>query len=202
MSDIEALKIDKNINSDNYLINCYKNLIRIKVVHFLFILIEILLNVLLELEVYIRGFKAENITKKNTGLNFVSLCTNIFDKLPTYGKLIIIIFYITITELLYYLIKKRKFKKNHICIKIIVNFLEIFFFRTFTLIFLNFFFTLEKEFFLFGCMFLFPYMILIINNFQYNHLYYFVPEFIDYPYDEFSSQFDILLFISKLQSIF
>ena len=40
-------------------------------------------------------------------------------------------------------------------------------------------------------------MILIINNFQYNHLYYFVPEFIDYPYDEFSSQFDILLFISK-----
>ena len=198
MSDIEISEIDKNINSDNYLINCYENLIRIKVVHFLFLLIEILLNTLQELEVFIRGFKVENITKKNTGLNFVSLCTNIFDKLPTFGKLIIIIFYISITELLYYLIKKRKFKKNHICIKITVNFLEIFFFRTFTLIFLNFFFTLEKEFFLFGCLFLFPYMILIINNFQYNHLYYFVPEFIDYPYDEFSSQFDILLFISKL----
>ena len=198
MSDIEISEIDKNINSDNYLINCYENLIRIKVFHFLFLLIEILLNVLQELEVFIRGFTEENITKKNTGLNFFSLCTNAFDKLPTYGKLIIIIFYISIIELIYYLIKKRKFKKNHICIKITINFLEIFFFRTFTLIFLNFFFTLEKEYFLLGCLFLFPYMILIINNFRYNHLYYFVPEFIDYPYDEFSSQFDILLFISKL----
>ena len=38
----------------------------------------------------------------------------------------------------------------------------------------------------------------MINNFQYNHLYYFVSEFIDYPYDEFSSQFDILLFMTKI----
>jgi len=198
MSDIEIIKIDKKINSDNYFINCYKNLIRTKLAHFLFILIEILLNVLQELEVFIRGFKSENISKKNTGLNFISLLTNIFNKLPTFGKLAIIIFYISIIELLYYLIKKRKFKISHIYIKIEVNFLEIFFFRTFTLIFLNFVFTLEKEFFLFGCLFLFPYILLIINNFQYNHLYYFVPEFIDYPYDEFSSKFDILLFITKL----
>ena len=32
---------------------------------------------------------------------------------------------------------------------------------------------------------------------MYNHLYYFVPVFIDYPYDEFSSLFDIILFIIK-----
>ena len=87
MSYIEITKIEKNINSDNYFINCYKNLIRTK----LFILIEILLNVLQELEVFIRGFKSENITKKNTGLNFISLLTNIFNKLPTFGKLAIII---------------------------------------------------------------------------------------------------------------
>ena len=147
MSFIETSKIDKNINSDNYLINCYENLIKIKAVHFLFILIEILLNILQELEVFIRGFTAENITKENTGLNFFSLLTNIFDKLPTYGKLAIIIFYMSIIELLYYLIKIRKFKINHIYIKIAVNFLEIFFFRTFTLIFLNFFFYTRKRIF-------------------------------------------------------
>ena len=110
MSYIEITKIDKNINSDNYFINCYENLTRIKLVHFLFKLIEILLNVLQELEVFIRGFKAENITKKNTGLNSNSLLTNIFDKLPTYGKLAIIIFYISIIELSYYLIKKESSK--------------------------------------------------------------------------------------------
>ena len=37
-----------------------------------------------------------------------------------------------------------------------------------------------------------------MNDFIYNHLYYFVPEFIDYPYDEFSSSFDIVLFIIKI----
>ena len=100
MSDIEIIKIDKKINSDNYFINCYKNFIRTKLAHFLFILIEILLNVLQELEVFIRGFKSENISKKNTGLNFISLLTNIFNKLPTFGKLAIIIFYISIFELL------------------------------------------------------------------------------------------------------
>ena len=198
MSSFEISKIDKNINSDNYLINCYENLLRAKVVYFLFILIEILLNILQELEIFIRGFNAENITKKNLGLNFVSLLNNVFDKLPTLGKLIIIIFYISFIELLYYFIRKRKFKINYIYIKIGVNFLEIFIFRTFTLIFLNFFFTLEKEYFLFGCLFLLPYIFLMINNFQYNHLYYFVPDFIEYPYDEFSSQFDIILFMIKL----
>ena len=198
MSDIETSKIDKIINSDNYLINCYENIIKSKIIHFLFILIEILLSILQELEVFIRGFKEENITKKNMGLNFVSILTYIFDKLPTFGKLIIIIFYISFIELLYYFIKKRKYKIQYIFIKIGVNFLEIFFFRTFSLIFLNFFFTLEKEFFLFGCLFLFPYVFFVINNFQYNHLYYFVPDFIDYPYDEFSSQFDIILFMTKL----
>ena len=198
MSDIEISKIDKNINSDNYLINCYENLIRTKVVYFVFILIEILLNILQELELFIRGFKEENISKKNMGLNFVSLLTNIFDKLPTFGKLIILIFYISFVEILYYFIKIKKPKIKYIYIKIGVNCLEIFFFRTFALIFLNFFFTLEKESFLFGCLFLIPFIFLMINNFSYNHLYYFVPDFIDYPYDEFSSQFDIILFMTKL----
>ena len=132
MSSFEISKIDKNINSDNYLINCYENLFRSKVVYFLFILIEILLNILQELEVFIRGFTAENIAKKNLGLNFVSLLTNVFDKLPTFGKFIIIILYISFIELLYYFIKKGKFKIKYIYIKIGVNFLEIFIFRTFT----------------------------------------------------------------------
>ena len=35
-------------------------------------------------------------------------------------------------------------------------------------------------------------------HFLYNHLYYFVPKFIDYPYDEFSSQFDMVLLLIKL----
>ena len=57
---------------------------------------------------------------------------------------------------------------------------------------------MKKEFFIVGLIFIIPHIYLIINNFINNHLYYFVPEFIDYPYDEFSSIFDTILVISKL----
>ena len=37
-----------------------------------------------------------------------------------------------------------------------------------------------------------------MKNFSHNHLYYFVPEFIEYLYDEFNSLFDSILIIMKL----
>ena len=39
MHNTDVPKIYKYINHDNYLLNCYKHLIRIKEIHFLFILI-------------------------------------------------------------------------------------------------------------------------------------------------------------------
>ena len=75
MSDIENLKINKIINHDNYFINSYKSLTRIKFVHIFFAIIEIFLNIFLELEIILRGFKTENMTKINTGLNYVSFIT-------------------------------------------------------------------------------------------------------------------------------
>ena len=39
MSDLEFHKISKDINSDNYLINCYNHLTRLKIIHFLMIII-------------------------------------------------------------------------------------------------------------------------------------------------------------------
>ena len=36
-----------------------------------------------------------------------------------------------------------------------------------------------------------------IHLYVYDHLYYYVPQFINYPYDEFSSTFDIILFFIK-----
>jgi len=74
----------------------------------------------------------------------------------------------------------------------------MFWFRTFGLIFFNILFKLEKQFLLIGIIFLIPHIYIILSNFLYNHLYYYVPEFIDYPYDIFSSKYDIILFFSKL----
>jgi len=198
MSDIENLKIYKIINQDNYFINSYKILTRIKFIHIFFAIIEIFLNIFLELEIILRGFKTENIAKINTGLNYVSFITNNFRRINKLIRLIIMVLLILLVDSLYLLIKLKKFKLSHMYIKIIVNFKEIIYFRAFALIIFNLFFTLKGEHSLIGCFFFIPQLLIIFRNFLYNHLYFFVPDFIDYPYDEFSSLFDIVLFTIKL----
>ena len=198
MSNLEMQKIFKEVNSDNYLINSYLSLTRIKIIHFLFIFIEIALNSMQELEIFLRGFKIENILKKNAGLNYLSYITDTFRKLPIVINLIIIIVLIVIFDLLYFFIKLKKFKIMHIHIIILINILEFIFFRTISLIFLNIFFTLHDGYFLIGCIFFIPHLFLLMKNFSNNHLYYFVPKFINYPYDQFSSLYDIILLFSKI----
>ena len=198
MSDLITSKIRNAINSDNYLINCYINLTNIKSIHFLFILIEIFLNLFQELELFINDFSLENATKKKFILNYNSLLIYYFNKIPQIAKLISIFIIILIFDLLYIFIKTKKFRKNNIFNIIIINLLELFYFRAFMLIFLDMFCTLKEVYFIIGCFIIFIHISLTINNFFYNHLYYFVPPFINYPYDEFSSLFDIILLINKI----
>jgi hypothetical protein len=47
----------KKIKEDNYLSNCYRRLIRSKIIHFLLLLIESLLFVIQEIDIINREFK-------------------------------------------------------------------------------------------------------------------------------------------------
>ena len=195
MSRLFSPSIYKIINSDNYLVNSYKNLTKVKTIHFLFILIEIMINIFQELEIFFKVLYAEEIPY---GLNYITKILILFDKLSIKAKLIIIILYIIIFDSVYITLKIKKFKRNYIIFIILVNILELLFFRTFMLIVLNFIFKLSNLYFIFICIFLVPHLYLTLKHFRYNHLYYFVPKFIDYPYDEFSSQFDMVLLFIKL----
>ena len=195
MYDSVVPKLYQEIKSDNYLVNCYKYLVRSKSIYFLFILIEMLLNIFEELETFIRGFNSEASQNK---LNYISYITNQYDKLAISLKIVIILFLIIIPDSLYFVLCKKSFKKNYISISIISNVLELFYFRTILIILLNLFFTLPNIYFLISLVFLIPHINLIIKNFLYNHLYYFVPVFIEYSFDEFTSLFDIILIFSKI----
>ena len=198
MSEFKRPAKYKLINYDNYLINSYICLTRIKTIHFLFIFIEILLNIFQELDIFVKGFKLVNIPKNIFNFNIVSLITNEFDKLSPYVNLLFLVFIIVIFDSLYLFIKLKKFKINNIFLIIIINFLELFFFRTASLILFSMLFSLKKNLIIFGFIFFIFHLYLVFSNFIYNHLYYFVPEFIDYPYDEFGSSFDIILLFIKL----
>ena len=195
MYDTAVPKLYQEIKSDNYLVNCYKYLLRSKSIFFIFILIEMVLNIIQELETFINGFNSESNQNK---LYYVSYITNQFDKLAISLKIIIILLFIIIPDSLYFVLCKNNFKKNYLSISIISNALELFYFRTILLILLNLFFTLPNIYFLISFILLIPHIYLIINNFIYNHLYYFVPIFIEYSFDEFTSLFDIILIFFKI----
>ena len=198
MSDYNIEQHYKEINSNNYLSNCYRHLTKSKVIHFLFLLIEILINLFQELDTFLRDFKPGNEEQKPNKISFISSITEIFKKIPELLKLSIMILFVMIFDLIYLFLQRKNFLKNYIYISIIINILELLYFRIFVLIFFNLIFSLTKIYLIVSLIIFLPHVFLIINNFLYNHLYFFVPIFIDHPFDEFSSIFDIILFSSKI----
>ena len=198
MCDSDLETIYKKISLINYLSNSYRYLIKAKTIHFILILIEILLNIIQELDIFIKDFNQDNKEINSNKLNFISFITLKYNKLKKSLKIIILILIVCIFDCLYLLLNKKNFTINNIFLTIIVNILELFYFRIFMLIFFKFLFSFNDVILIILIILFSPHIYLIINNFSYHHLYYFVPEFINYPYDEFSSSFDIILFIIKL----
>ena len=195
MSDFYSSKFQIEINSDNYLVNCYKSIAKTKAIHFLFILIEIFMNFFQEIELDLKNVSSDEI---KLDLNYIRKITIAFDKISMIVKLIVIIVYILVFDAIYIILRIQKFKKKYIIVSILINILELFHFRIFSLIFFNLFFTLPNIYFIISCIFVVPHLCLIIHHFLYNHLYYYVPKFINYPYDEFSSLFDLILLYMKI----
>ena len=200
MSEKENSDIYIKVISNHYLSNCYKYLIRSKLLHFLLMLLEILLNTIQELDLIVRDFNPVNQNEKSSILSFIlSFIKLINDKIPKIYKFLIMISFVILFDSLYLYIKNNNFiYKNNIHIIIIVNILELFYFRIIVLVFFNLVFSFNNLYLSVSIITLIPHVYLHVNNFYANHLYYFVPEFIDYPFDEFSFCFDIFLFVNKI----
>ena len=198
MLNIESSSIGKKIKGENYLSNCYRRLIRAKIIHFLFLLIEILLILTQEIDIFHREFELKYNKEGKIIISPVILLVNKFANFPGYVNFLIIILSILIFDSIYIFFCKNDIKKKDIFLSIIINFLELFYFRLYTLFFYSLLFSLPKLFFLISFIISIPHTYLIIHNFVFNHLYYYVPDFVDYPYDQFGSIYDLYFFISKI----
>ena len=123
---------------------------------------------------------------------------HIFDNFQAYINFLFIILPLLIFDSIYLFFRKKDIKIKSLLFTIIINFLELFYFRIYTFFYFNLLFTLPKLYFLLSFAVSLPHSYLIINNFLYNHLYFYVPDFINYPYDQFSSIYDLVLFILKI----
>jgi len=198
MIDPKLSSLGKKIKEDNYLSNCYRRIIRSKIIHFLFFLIESFLIIIQEIDIINREFKSRYLSQDKKIISPIILVICIFDNFPEYLNYLIIILSLLIFNSLYIYFCKKDLKQTNIFFSIIINILEIFYFRLYMLFFYTLLFTLTKLYFLSSFILSLIQAYLIINNFLYNHLYNYVPKFVEYPYDEFNSKFDLFLFSSKI----
>ena len=195
MPESDIKDIHFKIKNNNYLTNCYKNLTKSKVIHFIINIAETVLNLLNILDTVLNDY-----CRDKNNIEFIAPLPLLFHKLTNEIKLLVIIFGVLIFDTMHIILTLKEFQQKRIYIKIIINFLELFFFRFLQILFLYMYFSLNDKYFLIGLIFILIHIYLIVNNFLYCHLYYFVPVFIEHPYDEFSSFYDIVLFIHKIIS--
>ena len=186
-----------SLYNNYYLSNSYKYLIRSKAVHFMVTLIEILLNIIQELFIFLQGFNTQKNTQKKI-LKIISFIPEKIQGLTSITKLIVTILYILIFDAVYYFLGRNKYKKEKPYMRFVFDIVELFFFRISMLLFLNLYCSFSYYYFLLLLILLIPHLYITSYHFLYNHLYIFVPIFIEYPYDEFSSFFDITLLIIKI----
>ena len=185
------------MNKNEYFSNCYRTIISNKIFHLIMSLSENLLTLMVQSIIYFRKFTSdeENISFSS----FHLILRMLIDMVPLLYKLILIII-IDILIIIYYLIYNRfSFQKKSIFNRIIINLNEIVIFRLLFIIFCHIAFSINKDIELLICFFFtIPTFVIIIKNFYMNHLYYFSPHFVNYPYDYYSSFIDIIHLIEKI----
>ena len=186
-----------SLYNNNYLPNSYKYLIRAKLFHFIDAFLETILNIIQELYIFLKGYNSESKDENNI-LNILTFFPELMKNLSKEIKIIIVILYIIVFDGVYFILGRYKFKKRNKYISILFNFIELFYFRISMLLFLGIYCSLSTLSCFIFLFILVPHLYITFYHFLYNHLYVFVPSFIEYPFDEFSSLFDIFSLVIKL----
>ena len=186
-----------SLYNNYYLTNSYKCIIRSRTVHFLFALIEVLLNISQELYIFVTKYNLEQNAHKNL-FRFFLFFPEYIHNLTTVIKIILILFYVIVFIIIYFFLGKFKYKKDNLYTTILYNILDLFYFRILMIFFLDLFFCLPYTYFFILLLLVISHLYITFYYFCYNHLYVFVPAFIEYPFDEFSSLFDIFLLVVKI----
>ena len=180
-----------------YFSNSYKGIIINKLFHFIAILLESFITLMIQITLYIMKFSHLSEEKIPT-LYFYAKFIQQINKSQEYTKLtLIIIIYVLI--IIYFLVYiKFSFGNKYLINTIIINIFEIFIFRLILIIIFHILLALEGIAGIIMIIISIPIIFLIMENFTFNHLYYFSPHFIEYPYDYFSSTHDLFHIVEKI----
>jgi len=185
------------LKENEYFSNSYKSIISNKFFHLIVILIEYIFTIIVQIVIFIRQFDS-TYKDKNTNIDFHLIMIKIVNQTNEYIKIILLLLIFLFILIYYYIYNKYSLKKYNLSNLIAINIFEIFIFRLFFIIICHYLFSLENT--IISLVFVIISILIIaiiIHSFSMNHLYYFSPHFIKYPYDYYSSFNDIFHLFQK-----
>ena len=185
------------LKENEYFSNSYKNIISNKFFHLIIIFIEYVFTITVQIVIFIRQFDS-NYKENITNIHFHLIMIKIVNQTNKYIKIILLSLIFIFILIYYYIYNKYSLKKYILSNFIVINIFEIFIFRLFFIIICHYLFSLENN--IISLVFViisFLIIAIIIHSFSMNHLYYFSPHFIIYPYDYYSSLNDIFHLFQK-----
>ena len=185
----------EEIIKNEYFSNIYRKLLTNKYLHIIITILDYFIILIVQLDLVSSKFIKVSYNP-NKILNISSTITNIFALIATSAKIVILII-ICILIISYYLVLTNKKLKENVIFYILINFFEIFIFRLLIIFYFSIIFSFT-QLILFLSIILNAFIVyIIIKNFLNNHLYYFVPDFMIFPYDSYSSLTDTFNTIIK-----
>ena len=182
---------------NEYFSNSYRVLIVYKPFHFLLILLEYFMTFITQITLYTIKFKI-NLEQKISSVYFYAIFIQQTNKLPEYSKLTIVILIFVLIFVYFSVYTKFAFENKHLFNSIVINIFEIFIFRFILIIIFHILLAIQGIAGIIMIIVSIPLIFLIMKDFTFNHLYYFSPHFIKYPYDFYSSINDLFHIVEKI----
>jgi len=173
----------------HYLSISYKSLITNKVFHYIIFILESYIIMLQILEIHCNNFLSY-IRNDIMSFSPITKLLIVINTFPNYKTIIVYAAIIIIVTICIYIPNIFKLRSN-IFTKILINITDLVFCRLLSLFIFNYLFLFEYIYLLIGVIISLPYFIGILYIFLDNHLHFFFPKIINYPYDTFSMIIDL-----------
>ena len=181
------------MNKNEYFSNSYRTIISNYFLHLILSLIEYIFTLSVQVIIFITEFDSED------KYNYISFHFHLIIKnIPMTLKLIIIILIYIIIMIYFFIYNRYHFQCKNIVNTIIINLFEIFLFRVLFIFICHTAFSIKGISLCISIIISIPIFAKIINNFIMNHLYYYCPHFVSYPFDYYSSFTDIIHLFEKI----
>ena len=182
------------LNNSHYLSISCKALVKNRIIHYVLFCAELYYLFFFILDIYSKDFTINQETKLNSHFLFLII---MLKKLPMAIRFIIYFVIMLFLIVNYILLNFRRIKIN-IIVKVSVNASELIFYRLFSLLLFNYLNILEGIYLYINILITALYVFLLLSNFYENHLSFFFPNLVNYPYDYFSATIDIHFLIIKI----